>query len=417
MISAKSSAREAGPAGAALIAALLGVALLLTAAGCGIDRAAELEKAYEEWIAFAADLPTGDTATEREARDGTLKDEASRLLGGIGPAHYEGKAAFYAGSLLHAAGRDSEAAPLLERAIGSLEGGQVDLARMTLAGALLTLGEPDRARDQLMEVTDRTTLPGVTDDFNHLVIDLAEAFEEEQRWFETLPLLQLVRDSGDDRLGPVAARWIAYVHRDAGNEQAAASAARDAMKRFPDDENLNMRMTNFLHQGGLIERPLPELPRMTWFGKGAEEMDLAELMKGKVVLIDVWAPWCPPCRRSFSFLRELQQANGELGFQVVGLTRLYGYYEDDEVRVPDTTPEKELELIEAFVASNDLTWPVGVTDQGEKLFAVLGVAGIPNFIVIDRKGVVRGTFLGETAPTRARIEETINESLNISLDG
>jgi len=417
MISGNLSARESGPARAAMITALLGIALLLTATGCGTGATSfDLAEAHVEWIAFADELPAGETAADREDRAEKLAAEATRLLGDRQLTGLAGDEAYHAGSLLLAAGRAGEAAAMLESALPGL-GSHKDQALVAAAAARLETGDADRARDHLMAVSDRTIAPAVAGSWCSVTFDLAEAFEEEQRWFETLPLLQLVRDSGDDRLGPVAARWIAYVHRDAGNEQAAKSAARDAMDRYPEDENLNVRMTNFLHQGGLVERQLPELPRMTWVGEGADGMNLAELMEGKVVLIDIWAPWCPPCRRSFSFLRELQQVNGDLGFQVVGLTRLYGYYEVEEVRVPDTPPERELELIEAFVASHDLTWPVGVTDHGDKLFTALGVAGIPNFIVIDRKGVVRGTFLGETAPTRARIEAMINDSLNISLDG
>lgn len=413
MMCERSSAKPKGPARPGRVAALLGIALLLAGAGCAIDRTAELESAYEDWIAFAADHPKGDTAAERDERADKLKAEANRLLGGEVPAGLDGEAAFYAGSLLHAAGRDSEAAPLLERAIDGLEGGQVDLARMTTAGALLALGEPDRAREQLMEVSDRTVMPGVTADFNHLVFDLVEIYEDQRRWSDALPLLKLVRDSGDEQLGPVAARWIAYVHRDAGDERAAETAARDAMGRFPDDENLEMRMTNFLHQHTLEENMLPDLPPLTWIGDGMEGTDLAAMMKGKVTLIDVWAPWCPPCRRSFPFLRELREEYGDLGFQVVGLTRFYGYYEDEENRVPDTAPERELELIESFAAAHQLDWPVGVAAEGDELFSSLGVAGIPNFILVDRKGAVRGTFLGETAPTRARIEELAVDLLNV----
>jgi len=204
----------------------------------------------------------------------------------------------------------------------------------------------------------------------------------------------------------VAARWIAYIHRDAGQEDLAAAAARDAMARFPNDENLKTRMVNFIHQHGLVGQPLPELPELLWLtDQAARWKDLKDLLDGKVGLIDLWAPWCPPCRASFPFLRELQQRHGDQGLQVVGLTRLYGYYEDEKTRVEATAPPDELELIRSFANAHQLTWPVGVAVDGERLFADLGAAGIPNFILVDRKGVVRGTFLGETAPVRRKIEE------------
>ncbi len=385
-------------------AILLGCALLLSMAGCMVDHTARFEKAYQDWIAFADAQPAGETAAGSEAQAVRLRDEAVRLLGEEVPG-LQGDAAFYAGSLLQAAGRPADAGPLLENCLTHLDGERADLARMAAAAALLETGEPDPAREHLMAVTDRGITPTVTGSFNSLVFELVEVLEEKSRWSDTLPLLELVRDSGDEGLSPVAARWIAYIHRDAGDEELAAAAARDAMARFPDDENLNTRMVNFIHQHGLVNQPLPDVPRMTWIGTIQLVSGLAGLLEGQVGLIDLWAPWCPPCRKSFPFLRDLQEHHGEAGLRVVGLTRLYGYYEDEETRIPDTPPEKELELIEAFAASHHLTWPVGVAAEGDSLFSTLGVAGIPNFIIVDRQGVVRGTFLGETAPVRRQIEE------------
>jgi len=401
------SATVTRPLTPTLITALLGIALLLTAAGCsGLSTpASNLAEAYQQWITFARAQPEGETDAGREARAETLQVEAKRLVGEAEPG-LQGEAAFYAGSLLQAAGQPAEAAPLLEACLPELDGDKADLARMAAAAA--TLGatlDIDKAREHLMAVTDRDLEPVVTGSFNSLVFELVEACEEQSRWSDALPLLELVRDSGDKRLAPVAARWIAYIHRDAHNEELAAAAARDAMTRFPDDENLNTRMVNFIHQYGLVKQPLPELPQLTWLGTAAEGTSLAGLLEGRVGLIDLWAPWCPPCRRSFPFLRDLQERYGKDGLRVVGLTRLYGYYEDEETRIDDTAPGKELELIEAFTASRELTWPVGVATEGDALFAALGVAGIPNFILVDRQGMVRRTFLGETAPVKRQIEE------------
>jgi len=388
----------------ALFTVLFVIGLLALATGCADGQTARLAEAHQAWIAFASAQAEGETASDNDARAEALRAEANRLLGELSPEGLEGEGAYHAGSLFQAAGMSATAAALLEKALPDLQGGEIDQARMALAAARLAEARPDQAREQLMAVTDRTLAPTVTSGFNHLVFDLAEALEEENRWFDVLPLLKLVRDSGDGKLAPVAARWIAYTHRSAGNGEQAAAAARDAMARFPDDANLQTRMTNFIHQHGLVKQPLPVLPALTWFDAG-EGATLAGLLEGKVGLIDLWAPWCPPCRASFPFLRELMERHGDKGLQVVGLTRLYGYYEDEATRIEDTSPEQELELIEAFGGSHDLAWPVGVAAEGDALFATLGVAGIPNFILVDRKGVVRGTYLGETAPTKRRIED------------
>jgi thiol-disulfide isomerase/thioredoxin len=414
-MSRRTPARIRGSLNPTQITALLGIVLLLPMAGCATDNTARYEKAYQDWINFAASQPDGETAKEREARAEILKADALRRLAGTDPERLGGEAAFYAGSLFQAAGTYRMALTALDAALPGLEGEKADLARMAAASA--TLGaklDTHMAREYLMAVTDRGIEPVVTGSFNSLVFDLVEAYEEESRWSDTLPLLELVRDSGDEPLSPVAARWIAYIHRAADNEELAAAAARDAMARFPDDENLNTRMINFIHQHGLVDQPLPNLPRLTWIGAIESIANPTGMLEGDVGLIDLWAPWCPPCRKSFPFLRDLQERHGKDGLRVVGLTRLYGYYEDEQTWIDDTPPEKEFELIKAFAASHELTWPVGVAAEGEALFATLGVAGIPNFIVIDRQGVVRGTFLGETALVRKQIEDLVIELLRQS---
>lgn len=50
----------------------------------------------------------------------------------------------------------------------------------------------------------------------------------------------------------------------------------------------------------------------------AETLDL-EQFKGKVVVVDFWASWCVPCRRSFPWLNEMQEKYGSKGLVVIGV--------------------------------------------------------------------------------------------------
>lgn len=58
------------------------------------------------------------------------------------------------------------------------------------------------------------------------------------------------------------------------------------------------------------------LPAFTAFG--AEPLDLTPY-RGKVVLVDFWASWCTPCRKSFPWLNEMQKRYGDRGLVVIGV--------------------------------------------------------------------------------------------------
>ena len=62
--------------------------------------------------------------------------------------------------------------------------------------------------------------------------------------------------------------------------------------------------------------PAPDVVART---RSGEHFALSSL-KGRVVLLDFWAPWCVPCRASFPFLDGLQEKYGARGLSVVGLT-------------------------------------------------------------------------------------------------
>lgn len=100
----------------------------------------------------------------------------------------------------------------------------------------------------------------------------------------------------------------------------------------------------------------------------------------RVLLLDFWATWCSPC------VRDLPETQ-----------RLFDEYGDEGLKVLTISGESE-EIVRPFIRENDYTFPVLLDTEG---FArmVFDVYAIPQYFVIDRRGVVRHAYLGGGGPS------------------
>jgi len=90
-------------------------------------------------------------------------------------------------------------------------------------------------------------------------------------------------------------------------------------------------------------------------------------LKGKVVLVNFWATWCPPCRKEMPDLQALYDKYKDKGFLVLSIS------------------DEETAKVSPFIVERQITYPV-LLDPGRKVNDAFGVEGIPKSFVYDRDG-------------------------------
>ena len=119
------------------------------------------------------------------------------------------------------------------------------------------------------------------------------------------------------------------------------------------------------------------LPDFAFEKPGGGAISAADL-KGKVVLLNIWATWCVPCREEMPQLNALQSELGGEGFEVVALN------------IDKGGPEKA----EKFLAETGATDLKAYYDPSGKLFAKLKAVGMPTTLLIDADGKEMGRLVG-----------------------
>jgi len=115
---------------------------------------------------------------------------------------------------------------------------------------------------------------------------------------------------------------------------------------------------------GLVGKPAPEILAKDWLNSPPLAL---QLFRGKIVVVEFWATWCPPCRESIPHLIEMYKKYLPQGVVFIGLT--------DE---PKGT-------VESFARQNGMIYPIGC---GSTSGSAYGVRGIPHAFIVNPKGIV-----------------------------
>jgi peroxiredoxin/YHS domain-containing protein len=140
-------------------------------------------------------------------------------------------------------------------------------------------------------------------------------------------------------------------------------------------------------------RPAPELIASDLDGKALTWASF----RGKVVLVDFWATWCAPCRKSMPELQALHDKYAERGFTVLGIS------------IDEGGPPK----VKKFVATKKFTYPIGLDSDSSPTWDRFRVKAVPAAFLVDRDGRIVAQWTG--VPANARELEAKLESL-LSVD-
>ena len=142
---------------------------------------------------------------------------------------------------------------------------------------------------------------------------------------------------------------------------------------------------------GAVGAPAPAYGAITMQGDSVE----LGAMKGSVVLLNVWATWCIPCRREVPELQALHQEYERKGLRVWGISVDAGEADAD---------------VNAFMQDFKVTYTV-LRDPAERVLSVFRIQGVPASYLVDREGIVRWRTLGPFKADDARLQNALQKAL------
>jgi peroxiredoxin len=119
-------------------------------------------------------------------------------------------------------------------------------------------------------------------------------------------------------------------------------------------------------------------------------------LKGKVVLLDFWGTWCPPCVASLPALRNLNKR----------------FTKSEKFVMLGISVNDEEDNWRAFIANEKMVWPQ-YRDESRKVQRAFAVNRFPTYIVLDHEGVVRFRTSGMGFEREAALSEAINKQIKL----
>ena len=139
--------------------------------------------------------------------------------------------------------------------------------------------------------------------------------------------------------------------------------------------------------------PGAAMPEYSAMNLDGTKFDLAS-RRDKVVLLNVWATWCGPCRYEIPELQRMHDEYGKRGFEVVGVS----------------VDESGIESVRQFVGENKMTYPVVIDPQG-KVATLLDTSVLPTSVLLARDGTILWKKVGAILEGDEELKSAIEKAL------
>ena len=154
---------------------------------------------------------------------------------------------------------------------------------------------------------------------------------------------------------------------------------------------------NNIPQGRLPMPPTKPVAEMSWSNFEGSRIERLGDLRGKVVVLDFWATYCPPCIEEIPHLNELQAKYGTENLQILGL-HVGG--DEDRPKVP------------AFRDRLKISYPIA-TPEDQLVSLIFGEnTAIPQTAVFDRQGNLVQKFVGYDANIKQEMDKAIEDAVN-----
>jgi peroxiredoxin len=129
---------------------------------------------------------------------------------------------------------------------------------------------------------------------------------------------------------------------------------------------------------------------------GGDTVSLAAL-RGEVVVLNIWATWCPPCREEMPGLQALHDTYGAHGLRVLGVS----------IDNASAAPE-----VRRFLDENAISFTI-LHDADETVTRTFRTLGVPETFLIDREGQLVKRWTGKIDPMSESVRGPVREALGI----